>query len=224
MEYDEENMLMLSGIQHYMFCPRQWALIHIEQQWEDNRLTIEGQLLHTNVDNPSYRQKNGEKITLHSLHIASKRLGLYGITDAVELIPSNSPNNSITHATYPGYWHLLPIEYKRGHSKSDKSDEVQLVAQIICLEEMHNIKIEYGALFYGETKHRKEIIITDELREQTFVCAKSMHDLYNKGISPKAIKKPYCKNCSLYDLCIPELNDCFKVSNYLIKLLNEEIT
>ena len=89
MIYAEDDMLMLSGIQHFMFCPRQWALIHIEQLWEENKLTVEGHLLHTNVDNPSYRQKNGDTITLRSVAIASKKLGLYGFTDAVELIPTS---------------------------------------------------------------------------------------------------------------------------------------
>jgi len=97
MYYDDDQMLMLSGIQHYMFCPRQWALIHIEQQWGENRLTPEGQLLHQNVDNPAFRQKNGDVITLRSVHIASHSLGLYGITDAIELLPSEGPINAITH-------------------------------------------------------------------------------------------------------------------------------
>lgn len=95
--YCEDEMLMLSGIQHFVFCPRQWALIHIEQQWAENRLTMEGNILHEKVDDPFYRQKNGDVITLRSLHVASKKLGLYGITDAVELIPSDSFENSITH-------------------------------------------------------------------------------------------------------------------------------
>ena len=85
--YSEDNMLMLSGIQHFRFCPRQWALIHIEQQWTDNRLTIEGQILHEHVDDPYYRQKCGDRITLRAVHIASRKLGLYGISDAIELLP-----------------------------------------------------------------------------------------------------------------------------------------
>ncbi len=117
---------MLSGIQHFMFCPRQWALIHIEQQWAENKLTTEGSILHSNVDNPFYRQKNGDVITLRSLHIASRELGLYGVTDAVELIPSDSREDSITHNKYKGFWKPYPIEYKRGHSKPDERDEVQL--------------------------------------------------------------------------------------------------
>lgn len=112
---------MLSGIQHFMFCPRQWALIHIEQQWAENKLTTEGSILHSNVDNPFYRQKNGDVITLRSLHIASRELGLYGVTDAVELIPSDSREDSITHNKYKGFWKPYPIEYKRGHSKPDET-------------------------------------------------------------------------------------------------------
>ena len=132
MDYSEDDMLMLSGIQHYLFCPRQWALIHIDQQWQENKLTVEGDLLHNNVDNPFYRQKNGETITLRSVSDASKKLGLYGITDAVELKSTEDVSNAISHPSYPGYWLPYPIEYKRGHSKPDERDEVQLAAQVIC--------------------------------------------------------------------------------------------
>ena len=213
---------MLSGIQHYMFCPRQWALIHIEQQWADNRLTTEGQLLHKNVDNPFYRQKNGDTITLRSLHIASKRLGLYGITDAVELIPSDSPEDSITHTRYPGYWKPYPVEYKRGHSKPDERDEVQLAAQAICLEEMYGINIPYGALYYDEVKHRETIAISEGLRKTTQQCAKQMHDIFKSGIMPKPVKASHCRNCSLKDICMPEMSDCTQVKTYLNNNLYED--
>lgn len=122
MYYDDDHMLMLSGIQHYMFCPRQWALIHIEQQWGENRLTAEGHLLHQNVDNPAYRQKNGNVRTLRAVHIASHSLGLYGITDAIELLSSDGPEDAITHPRYPGFWKPYPVEYKRGHRKPDERD------------------------------------------------------------------------------------------------------
>ena len=112
--YTEDEMLMLSGIQHFMFCPRQWALIQ-------------------NVDNPFYRQKNGDVITLRSLHIASKELGLYGITDAVELVPTDSSEDAITHNRYKGYWKPYPVEYKRGHHKPDERDEVQWAGQAMYL-------------------------------------------------------------------------------------------
>ena len=186
--YTEDEMLMLSGIQHYKFCPRQWALIHIELLWEDNRLTTEGNILHENVDNPFYRQKNGDVITLRSLHIASKELGLYGITDAVELIPSDSPHDAITHHRYPGYWKPYPVEYKRGRQKPDERDEVQLAAQVMCLEEMYHINIPYAALYYNEPKRREIITISDSLRATTRQCANEMHQIFHTGIILPFIK------------------------------------
>jgi CRISPR-associated exonuclease Cas4 len=225
MPYDEDDMLMLSGIQHFMFCQRQWALIHIEQQWSENKLTTEGNILHTNVDNPFYRIKNGETITLRSIHIASKRLGLYGITDAVELRASETEKNAIRITSYPGFWNLYPIEYKKGHSKPDERDEVQLAAQVICLEEMNKIEIKEAALYYNETKRREKICINNHLRDLTYKCANEMHELYKKGKTPPAEKKVSCRNCSLIDLCLPTLNKRKDVKEYLKENLgNEETT
>lgn len=214
-------MLMLSGIQHYMFCSRQWALIHLEQQWNENRLTVEGNILHENVDNPFYRQSNNGKITLRSIHIASKELGLYGITDAVELIPSDGgvPMNG-----HPGLWNLYPIEYKRGHEKPDERDEVQLAAQAICLEEMYHTTILNGALFYDEMKHRVEIPIGKELRTLTRCLAEEMHQIFSKGTTPTAEFKASCRRCSLFDLCVPSLSKLGKVATYLKSNLYEETT
>lgn len=222
--YTEDEMLMLSGIQHFMFCPRQWALIHIEQQWEDNRLTIEGDILHRNVDNPFYRKKNGDVITLRSLHIASKELGLYGITDAVELLHSDSSEDAVTYPKYKGYWKPYPVEYKRGHSKPDERDEVQLAAQTMCLEEMYGIHIPFGALYYDEIKHRESIAISDSLRETTRQCAIKMHEIFRSGRIPSAIKKCHCKNCSLKDICMPEMSNLMQASTYLKNNLYEDIT
>lgn len=215
MAYQEDEMLMLSGIQHYMFCPRQWALIHIEQQWDENKLTTEGEILHENVDNPSYRQKNGNRITLRSVSIASKELGLYGLTDALELIPAESENNAVIHHPYPGYWHLYPVEYKHGKRKYNEMDELQLTAQVMCLEEMYGISIPEAALFYWETKHRDVIPITEKLRAMTKKIADEMHVIYSSGQSPKAEKKTQCRSCSLVDLCLPEINKCPSVKCYL---------
>ena len=186
MYYDDDQMLMLSGIQHYMFCPRQWALIHIEQQWSDNRLTAEGELLHKNVDDPTYRQKNGDTITLRAMHIASHTLGLYGICDAIELLPSDLQKDSITHPRYPGFWKPYPVEYKRGHRKPDERDEVQLTAQVICLEEMYGIRIPEAALFYNETRHREVVQIDEPLRQLTCELSEAMHKIFEGGFTPKA--------------------------------------
>jgi len=223
-EYQEDQMLMLSGIQHYMFCPRQWALIHIEQQWDENRLTIEGRLMHKTVDDPFYRQKNGGVITLRSVQIASKKLGLYGLTDAVELIGSDNSSNAITHNRYPGFWKPYPVEYKHGHTKHNACDEVQLTAQAMCLEEMYGITIEQGALFYWETRHREVIPFSQPLRDLTLKLANEMHELFSKGKTPPAVKCPHCRNCSLVDICVPQLSANTSVGNYLKNNLYEETT
>jgi len=222
MEYDDDDMLMLSGIQHYMFCPHQWALIHIEQQWDDNRLTAEGKVLHRNVDNPAYRQKNGDTITLHSVNVASHSLGLYGVCDAIELLPTDSSANSISHPRYPGYWRPYPIEYKRGHIKYDERDRVQVAAQVICLEEMYGINIPEAALFYNEVRRREVIAIDCSLRELTIKLAGEMHRLFSNGVIPKAVERPACRNCSLIDICIPALSKITAASQYLKRMLDEK--
>ena len=220
--YDDDHMLMLSGIQHYMYCPRQWALIHIEQQWSDNRLTAEGHLLHKNVDDPAYRQKNGDTITLRSVHIASHTLGLYGVTDAVELLPSDSQVDAITHPRYTGLWKPYPVEYKRGHRKPDECDEVQLAAQVICLEEMYGIHIPEAALFYHDTRHREVVQIDKQLRQLTYELSEAMHRTFESGFTPKAEEKRGCRSCSLIDICAPELTKKTSVAYYLKKTLDEE--
>ena len=224
MSYSEDEMLMLSGIQHYMFCPRQWALIHIEQQWSENHLTVEGNILHTNVDNPHYRQKNGEQIILRSLHLASTELGLYGIADAVELINTDDSSNYISHPRYKGKWLPIPIEYKRGHSKINQCDRVQVAAQVIALEEMYGLRINYGAIFYWETRRRETVIISNELRELTLKMADEMHKIFKSGIIPKGEVKSYCKSCSLHDICMPQLEKLKTVTSYLKQELYEETT
>ena len=220
--YKEDDMLMLSGIQHFMFCPRQWALIHIEQVWSDNRLTAEGSILHQHVDDPSYRQKNGERITLRSVHIASKELGLYGLSDAVELIPADDSSQAITHPSYPGLWTPLPVEYKRGRVKPDRRDEVQMAAQAMCLEEEYKIKLERGALFYGEMNCRVYVSIDDELRSSVKECAAEMHRIITTGMLPKAVKQSHCRNCSLFDICLPDNKKKPSVQYYLDKCLYEK--
>ena len=214
---------MLSGIQHFMFCPRQWALIHIEQQWDENRLTAEGRLLHRNADNPSYRQKNGVTVSLHSVPVSSKVLGLYGYTDVIELVPSDTQKNSITHPSYPnGFWKPVPVEYKHGLTKPDDRDRVQLAAQVICLEEQHGVSIDSGYLFYAATNRREKVMMDKELRSLTQHCADEMHSLFKSGVVPKAEKRHGCSNCSLVEVCMPETSRRTSVANYLKKSLYEE--
>ncbi len=216
MQYDDDNMLMLSGIQHFVFCPRQWALIHIEQQWAENKLTIEGVLLHSNVDDPSRRMLNNDTITLRSVHIASKTLGLYGVTDAVELIPTED-KYSITHCKYDGNFIPHPVEYKRGHSKSTNCDVMQLVAQVLCLEEFYGIKIPSASLFYWEVRRREIVEITDDLRNDALFYANEMHRIFESKIIPLPNPSAKCKNCSLIDICMPKVNR--DVNDYLKEMM-----
>ncbi|CCY02822.1 cRISPR-associated exonuclease Cas4 family [Prevotella sp. CAG:924] len=218
--YSEDDMLMLSGIQHFRFCPRQWALIHIEQQWDDNRLTIEGQIMHKHVDDPFYRQKCGDFITLRAVNIASCELGLYGIADAIELIPASTSENTICHPKYPGRWNPVVVEYKHGKPKRNEIDEVQLAAQVMCLEEMYDIHIEYGVFFYGEIRHRISVDISDSLRDIVKECAESMHDIFVRKVIPKAVYGKHCDKCSLKEICMPNIaKNCITVSSYLNKNL-----
>ncbi len=210
---------MMSGIQHFMFCPRQWALIHIEQQWADNRLTAEGNLLHQHVDNPFYRQKNRDVITLRSVQLASQRLGLYGVSDAIELLPASTADNAIKHPIYPGYWYPQPIEFKRGREKSDERDEVQLCAQAIALEELYGITISSGAIFYGETRHRTQVQISLQLRTLTQQLAADMHQIFATGKIPPPYYKTHCRRCSLVNVCLPKIT----VSKSPVKYLNENL-
>lgn len=202
--YTEDELLQLSGIQHYVFCPRQWALIHIEQQWTDNSLTAEGTLLHGNVDNPFLRETNGSQtITLRGVRLASPVLGLSGISDAVEIYPHENAPTSKQALLKSKLYDALPIEYKRGKPKITDCDRMQVTAQAIILEEMLGITIRKGAVFYWETRHREYFDITDELKEQTIKTASDMHVAFNNNFIPKAVKKSHCKNCSLLDNCMP---------------------
>ena len=224
MMYSDDDMLMLSGIQHYRFCPRQWALIHIEQQWDDNRLTVEGEILHKHVDDATYRQKCGDHITLRSVSIASHELGLYGISDAIELLPTDDEKNSITHPKYPGRWLPYPVEYKHGRPKKNEVDEVQLAAQAMCLEEQYGIHIPWAAFFYHEIRHRVEVEITTYLRDIVRHCAEEMHRVFQSGCLPAIQYGKHCDRCSLNNLCMPGTVNQPTASTYLKRNLYEETT
>ena len=167
------------------------------------------------VDDPFYRQKCGNHITLRSVSIASKELGLYGISDAIELQPSEDIADTIQHPKYPGQWLPVPVEYKHGKPKKHEVDEVQLAAQAMCLEEMYGIHIAYGSFFYAEIRHRVEVEITPRLRDIVRVCADEMHSIFKSRIIPTASKGKHCDNCSLKNICLPEITDCSDVTTYL---------
>ncbi len=182
----DDDALPISGLQHLAFCPRQWALIHLEQVWVENVRTAEGRLLHERADLPGETRRASVR-TVRGMWLRSERLHLTGRADIVEFRPEP-----------------YPVEYKRGKSKPNDCDTVQLCAQALCLEEMLGASIERGAIFYGNPRRRLEIDFTLELRSRTEALAATMHRLYRSRETPLATPGPYCRNCSLVDVCLPE--------------------
>ncbi|MBW4038779.1 MAG: CRISPR-associated protein Cas4 [Acidobacteria bacterium] len=189
----DDDSLPISGLQHLAFCPRQWALIHLEQVWVENVRTAEGRLLHERADLPGDSRRAGVR-TVRGMWLRSERLHLTGRADIVEF---KANSGGLKAAPYP-------VEYKRGKSKPNDCDTVQLCAQALCLEEMLQTTIECGAIFYGNPRRRLEIEFTLQLRSRTEELAATMHRLHRSGITPAATPGPYCRNCSLVDVCLPE--------------------
>ncbi|MBS6106878.1 CRISPR-associated protein Cas4 [Anaerococcus sp.] len=209
-----DDYLMLSGIQHFYFCKRQWALIHIEQAWSDNSFTAEGNELHEITDDPYLKEKRKNIIISRAIPVSSKDLGLSGILDTVEFIKSDK---GIEIANKKGLWMPNVVEYKRGKAKKDNRDAVQVAAQVMCLEEKYNIQIESADLFYFSTKKRETIAITNQLKDEVRIMANQMHTMYENKLTPDAEYFKNCTMCSLYDLCMPRLTKKKKsVQNYLL--------
>jgi len=221
--YTDDDLLMLSGIQHIAFCERQYALIYIEDQWEENVLTIQGHRLHERVDDPFESDKRNDIISLRGIYIVSYTLGLYGKADLVELIRSNETKGTIVLPNIKGNWKVKPVEYKRGKPKPDISDEVQLCAQSICIEEMYNVIIDEADIFYGEPHRRKTFKLDENLRKLTANYADKMHQLINSNTTPKPTYNPKCRGCSLLGLCQPQKMALQgKVKEYFDRNLNFE--
>ncbi len=201
---------MLSALQHYLFCKRQCALIHLEGVWTENQLTAEGQIMHEHVD----ERKSETRRTIRqatAVRLASRRLGITGIADMVEFHLEHSEYNEsgqkIASALpdLSGLWRPFPVEYKRGRPKSHRADEVQLCAQAICLEEMLDVYIPAGALFYGEPRRRTEVQFDPELRRLTEDTAYGVHALFDSGVTPKPTVGKWCDSCSIREECCPKI-------------------
>jgi CRISPR-associated exonuclease Cas4 len=189
----EIDLIPLSALQHHLFCPRQFALIHVEQVWAENRFTAEGRLLHEKTHTPGHEMRRGVR-TVMSMPLASRALGVSGIADVVEL-----------HRGEDGRWWPYPVEYKRGKPKAHRADEVQLCAQAICLEEMFGCELAEGALFYGQTRRRTTVTLDEELRALTARIADEARGLIASGRTPAPIyETKRCDACSLIDLCRPK--------------------
>ena len=189
---ENDAPIPLSALQHYLYCPRQCALIHVEQQWAENRRTAEGRLLHERADRPGHRAQ-GDARSVSSLPLANEALGVRGIADVVEFRRSD------------GRDYAYPIEYKRGRPKSHRADEVQLCAQALCLEEMLGVPVLEGALFYGKTRRRKVVAIDAELRRLTLATIADVRAMVVSGHTPLPVyDSRLCEACSMLEICQPK--------------------
>ncbi len=188
---DLAEPILISALQHYAFCPRQFALIHVEQAWAENYFTAHGNLLHERVDSCEPEQRGNVRYE-RGVAVRSTKLGLTGKLDLLE-IEGNPPEK------------YFPVEYKRGKPKQEDWDKIQLCAQALCLEEMREVKIEEGALWYWRVRKRQPVALDKALREQTLTVIQNAHQIIDSGETPSPIEdKKRCRACSLLDLCEPD--------------------
>jgi CRISPR-associated exonuclease Cas4 len=216
---ENDDYLMLSGIQHFQFCRRQWALIHIEQQWDENVQTIEGQFLHRNADQPFIREKRGNKLVVRAMPVKSHKLKINGICDVVEF--TKDDKQGVTINGMDGKYTPYPIEYKHGRPKVDDADVLQLAAQAMCLEEMLLCEVPKGYIFYNEIKHRIEVALNDSIKSKVTSMVSEMQEYYKKRYTPKVRTGSYCRSCSLQNICLPELMKKRSVKSYIEGKINE---
>ncbi len=218
MEYNEDEYLMISGIQHFTFCRRQWALIHIEQQWADNIHTVVGELMHKKAHDPDLTEKRKDVLITRALPVSSKVLGISGECDVVEF---HRQDEGVKLCGHRGYYGIYPVEYKKGSPKQSEEDVLQLTAQVLCLEEMFSAEIPEAALFYGETRRREIITITEELRQRVKSMVAEMHQYYSRKYTPKVKYGKYCNACSLKEICMPKLGKAISVRKYMEQALGD---
>lgn len=190
-----QEPIPVSAIQHYAFCPRQYALIHIEQVWEDNLFTQRGRREHERVHEPD-SLVHGEVQTEHGLPIWSERLGLVGQADVVEFV------NGVPY----------PVEHKVGPRKYRSADELQLAAQAVCLEEMFGVPVPKGALYYRKSRRRREVVFTENLRRDLENVIQGIRDLMSSNDLPAPVHDDRCRRCSLADACMPQANQLLETA------------
>ena len=220
--YNEDAYLLLSGIQHFSFCRRQWALIHIEQVWHENARTAEGHLIHERVHSTGETDFRNGVLTTRGMPIKSASLGLTGQCDAVEFVLSDE--GVVLHGR-DGKWKVRPVEYKHGSAKADDCDRLQAAAQAMCLEEMFCCTVSEAVIFYHETRRRETISVTDEIRKNVRNAVEEMHELFKRGYTPHVKTNKRCKQCSLADSCLPELfkdKGTKSVKTYMSEHLQED--
>ncbi|HLR70463.1 MAG TPA: CRISPR-associated protein Cas4 [Pseudogracilibacillus sp.] len=213
-----DEYLMISGIQHFEFCKRQWALIHIEQQWREDVRTMEGKHLHEKADQPFIKEKRGHKLIVRGMPIKSHKLKVSGVCDVVEFI-KDEEGIELVNAT--GKYLPYPVEYKRGKPKKNDADLLQLTAQAMCLEEMLLCDVHEGYMYYHEVRKRISVPITKRLRERVNEITAEMHSYFERNYTPRVKTGSFCKRCSLQNICLPVLMNRQSVKSYLDRMLKE---
>lgn len=203
--YEEDDFIPISALQHFVFCPRQWALIHLEGQWIENRFTAEGKVLHERSDE-GRAESRGDLRIVRGLALCSRKLGLTGKADVVEFhrTPDAGPGIGAVLGGLSGTWKPFPVEYKRGRAKPNDCDTVQVCAQAMCLEEMLNVRIPEGAIFYGKPRRRLGVVFDDALRRRTQEVINGIRERLRDRKTPAAVYEKKCRSCSLLDVCMPK--------------------
>lgn len=215
----DSDYLQLSGIMQCAFCARRWALIYLENSWSDNWRTVDGSIMHERAHDELITQTRGKNFAVNAMKVCSHRLKISGECDVVEFIKDNS---GVEINGRDGKYHIVPIEYKRGKKNQFNTDELQLCAEAICLEEMLNCKIEQGSLFYGEPHRRYNVDFSIELRQKVESTVEKMYEILKTGQTPRANYKSFCRECSLLDVCLPKLNKAQSPSDYIAAHLGGE--
>ncbi len=187
MPYSEDEIVLVSAISHFSYCPRRCGLIHVECTFEENVFTLRGRRVHERVDQPITTREPGKRIE-RALPIWSERYGLYGKTDTVEFMDDGS---------------ICPVEYKHGPLKQSRHDDLQLCAQALCLEEMLGRPVAAGAVFHQETRRRRDVEFTAELRRECVQAIAGVRSLIQCERLPEPVNDARCPNCSLVDVCMP---------------------
>jgi len=215
----EQDYLLISGLQHFVYCKRQWALIHIEAQWSENYLTTAGQQMHKRAHNAALTEKRGDLIVTRDMAIVSHSLKARGKCDVVEFVRDDG---GVTLFGREGLWLPVPVEYKRGKPKVHDADRLQLCAQAICLEEMLAAPpIEQAFLYYGETKRREAVHLTADLRDTVRDMFEQMQDYHSRGHTPRVKANSGCSACSLSSICLPKMPAVQSVSSYIKRALED---
>lgn len=216
----EEEYLPMSGIQHFCFCKRQWALIHLERQWQENFHTAEGRLQHERCHDDTFHEKRKDLLVIRGMRVMSHSLQLSGVCDVVEFYQDT---DGVELQNQTGRWRAVPVEYKHGEPKKHDADRLQVCAQAMALEEMLVCQIPVGHIFYEKTRRRETVELTAELRQKTKDMAEEMNGYFRRGYTPKVKTSKQCQSCSLVEICLPKLCRNLDVKGYIEARIKETL-